>query len=432
MSAILALIAVGAALLWFGAGDLYFAQDPGEEGARLPEEAEAAVLGFWAAFSEGDVDAMAEHLIVDHREARQPVLDSIAAEHHITRDARLLSGFSRMTVSVRGFEERDNGFLVTASIGHPGVQRGDTAPFSRKLEDQVLAIAGADERVDLREVFSDAADDYGFDRVETRMQMLLERIDEAWLIVQMDDPAELFCSFAALFESAVCDGLAAALIELDEENRMRPDSPAYLSFRNEVIVADGGHLRHFECLLPRVGIELADGRIVPAGDIVRALEDHPFEWDQLLYELLGFEPMDFLYRGQFVYDSRETRVAFALQRPYAAVTIDSVTGCADLAADDVQVLQIVPGPVDELVWSPDGRYLAAAWTQAGKGNVDVCVYDIEGDERISLVDLLDNEEQYEPVMNMEWSEDSKVLLVDVGVRDQVTTWQLNVDEGQVE
>lgn len=199
------------------------------------------------------------------------------------------------------------------------------------------------------------------------------------------------------------------MVELDDEGRLEPNTRVHLQFAKTRMT--GTWKSTPSCVIENTTIVLPGGVSLQLEHITDSLSRHPFQWTDLEDDL-GVGPEDFIHRGWFARDPQGKRVALALSRRYAVATVDTAFGLVTRDDGSVQVLSIVPGPIDHLAWAPDGRHLAMAWTRSAKGRTGVTgvhVYDIkEGHRLLTLLELL-----LGPIADISWSLESHVLQVEV-------------------
>gem|GEM_PF-6876022 len=396
---------------------------------EIPPEVMEVAEAFWGAFAAGDRDAMSEHLSDDLEEELRLELGlrTLTSEHHIAHDSNVFAGFEDLEISVRAAERDGDRITASVVIEHPRISVGDFDAFSAALAEEVFRTADRGEYVDFRAEFSGLLDDWEVSTGETTVQMTFAGDPKALTIAEMDAPRTLFSSFAALREVAVCDGLHEAHIVLQEKEKLDAETPVTLDFRGEEIAVQNAHLP--ECAHRVTTLDIAGEIDISTARLIDALAEHPFDWEGLRH-YLQMGPEDFLQSGEFLFTSDNEKLALTMTRPYAVATKDTAVGVLDAESGEVAFLDVIPGTVDHLAWSPDDEYLAFAWTEWGPGFVEVDIY--LQDDSIRFTEVL-REELTDPIERIRWSEDGRILDIDVRKdEDRVKTWSLDVRERDLE
>ncbi len=394
-----------------------------EEMRDIPSGVAEVIDGFWGGFAAADRDGMVEYMSEDLKDQMRSRmgLRALASEHHITHDSCVYAGFQDLNVTIEAAEESADRVFAVVVIEHPQMPRDQFAAFTDAFEDEVLRAAHRDREVDFRAEFSALLDDWEVPRGKTRVSMVLARERNGFTIINTDAPNKLFSSFQSLHQTAVCDGVHDARVTLEQGEQLDVDTRVSVEFRGERIMVQNAHLP--ECALDTMVMDIAGQVDLSVERLLEALADFPFDWEGLQH-YLQMGPKDFLHSGQFIFDSARNQLALAMSRPYAVATRDTAVGVVDVPTGEVNFLDVVPGTVDFLSWSPDDEYLACAWTEWGPGFVEVDVY-LE-DDTMRLTEAL-GEELTDPIDGMRWSDDGDVLHIDVrDAADDIETWSLDV------
>ncbi len=401
-----------------------------QEQVQLPQQAEEVVVEFWDAFCEDDHETMQQLMSQQMEDDRQLSLQVLANRHHIGHDSPLLQRFRELSGVVNTFDKKgEDHYSVVARVkGHPQLTAEQTTQLKGSAAERILQLAGDDEVVHFSQVFSQVLEELEVDSGHTDIQMQLERVDGEWLVGSVPDAGAIFSTFAEGFEKAICDPVSEALILADDVHHISGESSVMVDFSDHEVRTEVSLLP--ECLLPDAEIVLADGEHLEVQPLIDALAEHPFDWDSLR-EYLDMGPADFIHRGRFEYDSEERTLAVVLTRRYAVATIDSAVGYVRMDDRQAEFFQIIRGPVEHLMWSPDDEYLAYGWTQAGKGGVDVGVYHLATDEHLSFLKMADIEHLPGQITSMQWISDETLQFEVTDVDEEVTTWELNAEEGEL-
>ena len=395
-----------------------------EQISEPPSEAVNTVETFWAAFAEGNHESMEALLKSEDDWDIDLNLHSLSSKHNISHDSDLFGEFRNIQCSVYSFEKLEDGILITTAVEHPHVKEQQVSEIEDMMADEVFSQNQPEEKINLTEIFNKVCQQFSFESEESRLKMTLVEDNDQWLITEMDSPRKMFDSFDELFQRSVCEPAESTVVKLGQDNLLNENSPTQLTFRGKDVQTDWRLLP--DCLVEEAQISFDNDQQLSAVEIVDSLAGHPFDW-QSLAQWLDFGALDFLHRGRFVFHD-EMQVGLALSRPYAVATIDSVIGYMDLTSEETNFFEMIPGPVDDLKWSPDGEHIAVSWTQAGKGGADVSVYSISGEEAMSFTELKGIEHHINPIQQIRWVDEGN-LQIDVRKdSSEEVSWLLDVSQ----
>ncbi len=399
-----------------------------EQGIPVPEGATAVIEEFWAAFAAADYETAASLMAEEPEREADLSLYHLATRAHIPYDSHLIEKFQGLDISVLTSQPGEGGLVVTVRIEHPLASPSMIAAASEAFKDLITDASERGERADLHEIYRQILEDVDTMPGHTEVEALVREMSGEWRITRVESPGKIFSSFHQLHRDAVCDPMGDPVITLSADNRLHPQTPVDTTFAGRTLTIDARTIP--DCRIRGATIMLADERTLPVVGIIDALSEAPLDWKSLDF-YLQMGPEDFLHEGTFTPDPQENRVAFVLSRPYALATLDSAIGYAIPDSSVIEVLEVVPGSVEHLAWSPDTKYLAVAWWRYGKGGTDVHVFSMENHDRLSFSEMRNEEHHVHPITDLMWSQDSTHLLVDVQEDGKPITWRLDVQEGIV-
>ncbi len=399
-----------------------------EQDIPVPEGATDVIEAFWAAFAAADYETAASLMAEEPEREADLSLYHLAARAHIPYDSDLIEKFQGLDVSVLTSQPGEGGLVVTVRIEHPMASPSTIVAASQAFKSRITDASESGERAEINEIYLQTLEDADTGAGHTEVEAVVREISGEWRITRIESPGKIFSSFRQLRRDAVCDPMGDPVITLSADNRLHPQTPVDTTFAGRTLTIDARTIPG--CRIRGATIMLADERILPVVGIIDALSDKPLDWKSLDF-YLQMGPEDFLHEGTFISDPEETRVAFVLSRPYALATLDSAIGYAIPGSSVIEILEVVPGSVEHLAWSPDTEHLAIAWWRYGKGGTDVYVFSMEHHDRLSFSEMRNEEHHVHPITDLMWSQDSTHLLVDVQEDEKPVTWRLDVQEGTV-
>ena len=402
-----------------------------EQDMPVPGGATDVIEAFWAAFAAADYETVASLMVEEPEREADLSLYHLAARAHIPYDSYLIDKFRGLDVSVLTSRPGEGGLVVTARIEHPLASPSTIAAASQAFKGRITEASERGERADLNEIYRQILEDTDTGTGHTEVEAVVREMSGEWRITRIDSHGTIFSSFRQLHRDAVCDPMGDPVITLSADNRLHPKTPVDTTFAGRTLTIDARTIP--DCRIRDATIMLADARTLPVVGIIDALSGAPLaplDWKRLDFHL-HMGPEDFLHEGTFIPDPQGNRVAFVLSRPYALATLDSAIGYAIPGSSVIEVLEVVPGSVEHLAWSPDTEHLAVAWWRYGKGGTDVYVFTMDSHDRLSFSEMRNEEHHVHPITDLRWSQDSTHLLVDVREDEKPVSWRLDVREGVI-